>query len=181
MRRAWQSGYARGSHLATHKAAEIGHFFFAEGSDVSLFSGLWATHPPLDARIRAVDPQWDGKFYQPPEPVDVARESFVQAGLVRPKPAEIKRLLDLHCVGQNHAKKTLAVALKGSSEDMKNHVFKTMSSRASQMLKEDMEALGPVRSREVATAQQDIVQQARKLEADGKLTLKSSGDDAYVV
>ena len=78
-------------------------------------------------------------------------------------------------------KKVLALALKGSSEDMKNHVFKTMSSRASQMLKEDMEALGPVRSREVATAQQDIVQQARKLEADGKLTLKSFGDDAYVV
>lgn len=78
-------------------------------------------------------------------------------------------------------KKSLAVALKGSSEDMKNHVFKTMSSRASQMLKEDMEALGPVRSREVATAQQDIVQQARKLEADGKLTLRTGGDDAYVV
>lgn len=78
-------------------------------------------------------------------------------------------------------KKTLAVALKGSSEDMKNHIFKTMSSRASQMLKEDMEALGPVRSREVTAAQQDIVQQARKLEAEGKLTLKSYGDDAYVV
>jgi flagellar motor switch protein FliG len=56
-----------------------------------------------------------------------------------------------------------------------------MSSRASQMLKEDMEALGPVRSKEVTTAQQEIVQQARKLEAEGKLTLKSFGDDAYVV
>lgn len=78
-------------------------------------------------------------------------------------------------------KKTLAMALKGSSEDMKNHVFKTMSSRASQMLKEDMEALGPVRSRDVTAAQQEIVQQARKLEAEGKLTLKSFGDDAYVV
>jgi flagellar motor switch protein FliG len=78
-------------------------------------------------------------------------------------------------------KKTLALALKGSSEDMKNHIFKTMSSRASQMLKEDMEALGPVRSREVTTAQQDIVQQARKLEGEGKLTLKSFGDDTYVV
>jgi len=78
-------------------------------------------------------------------------------------------------------KKTLAVALKGGSEDMKNHVFKTMSSRASQMLIEDMEALGPVRSREVHTAQQEIVEEARKLEAAGKLTLKSFGDDAYVV
>jgi len=78
-------------------------------------------------------------------------------------------------------KKTLALALKGSSEDMKNHIFKTMSSRASQMLREDMEALGPVRSREVTAAQQEVVQQARKLEAEGKLTLKSFGDDAYVV
>jgi flagellar motor switch protein FliG len=78
-------------------------------------------------------------------------------------------------------KKTLALALKGSSGDMQNHIFKTMSSRASQMLKEDMEALGPVRSKEVTAAQQEIVQQARKLEAEGKLTLKSFGDDAYVV
>lgn len=78
-------------------------------------------------------------------------------------------------------KKTLALALKGSSEDMKNHIFKTMSSRAAQMLREDMEALGPVRTREVTAAQQEIVQQARKLESEGKLTLKSFGDDAYVV
>jgi len=78
-------------------------------------------------------------------------------------------------------KKTLALALKGGSEEMRNHFFKTMSSRAAQMLKEDMEALGPVRAKQVTQAQQDIVQQARKLEADGKLTLKSFGDDAYVV
>ena len=78
-------------------------------------------------------------------------------------------------------KKSLALALKGASEEMKNHLFKTMSSRAVQMLKEDMEAVGPVRARQVAQAQQEVVQQARKLEADGKLTLKSLGDDAYVV
>jgi len=78
-------------------------------------------------------------------------------------------------------KKTLGLALKGSSEEIRNHFFKTMSSRAAQMLSEDMEALGPVRARQVTQAQQEIVQQARKLEADGKLTLKSFGDDAYVV
>jgi len=86
-------GYALGSTLATHKAAEIGHFFFAEGAASALFGGLWATHPPLDARIRAIDPQWDGKFYQPPEPVDVEHESFVQAGLARPKPDTAARLV----------------------------------------------------------------------------------------
>jgi flagellar motor switch protein FliG len=81
----------------------------------------------------------------------------------------------------NLDKKTLSLALKGASEEMKNHIFKTMSSRAVQMMKEDMEALGPVRARQVTQAQQEVVQHARTLEADGKLTLKSFGDDAYVV
>ena len=78
-------------------------------------------------------------------------------------------------------KRTLATALKGASEDLKNHFYKSMSSRAVEMLKEDIEALGPVRSSQVRQAQQEIVNLARKLEADGKITLKSSGDDAYVV
>ena len=86
-------GYALGSDLATHKAAEIGHFFFAEGSAVTLFSGLWATHPPLELRIRAIDPQWDGKFFQPPEVVDVKKESFHSVGYGAPpiQPAEALR------------------------------------------------------------------------------------------
>ena len=73
-------GYAIGSKLDTHKTAEIGHFFFAEGSDHLLFEGLWATHPPIDVRIRAIDPQWDGKFFAPPTVVDVQSESFQSVG-----------------------------------------------------------------------------------------------------
>jgi flagellar motor switch protein FliG len=78
-------------------------------------------------------------------------------------------------------KKTLATALKGASEDLKNHFYKSMSSRAVEMLKEDVEAMGPIRSRQVHQAQQEIVNLARKLEADGKIALKSYGEDAYVV
>jgi len=78
-------------------------------------------------------------------------------------------------------KKSLAIALKGASEDLKNHFYKSMSSRAAEMLKEDIEALGPMRSSQVRQAQQEIVNLARKLEADGKIALKSSGEDAYVV
>jgi Zn-dependent protease with chaperone function len=73
-------GYALGSSLATHKATEIGHFFFAEGSATTLFSGLWTTHPPLDLRIRAIDPQWDGKYFDPATVVDVRHESFHSVG-----------------------------------------------------------------------------------------------------
>jgi flagellar motor switch protein FliG len=78
-------------------------------------------------------------------------------------------------------KKALATALKGAPEDLKNHIFKTMSSRAVEMLKEDMEALGPVRSQAVTGAQQEIVQAARTLEAQGKLVLNNDQQDAYVV
>jgi flagellar motor switch protein FliG len=77
-------------------------------------------------------------------------------------------------------KKTLATALRGASEELKNYIFKSMSSRAVEMLKEDMEVLGPVKSRDVQKAQIEAVAVARKLEAEGKITLTQEGDDEYV-
>jgi len=77
-------------------------------------------------------------------------------------------------------KKTLATALRGASEELKNYIFKSMSSRAVEMLKEDMDVLGPVKSREIQKAQLEAVAVARKLEAEGKLTLSPEGDDEYV-
>jgi flagellar motor switch protein FliG len=81
----------------------------------------------------------------------------------------------------NLDKKTLALALKGASEELRSHIFRSMSSRAVEMLKEDMDALGPVRTRDVGKAQQEAVAVARKLEMEGKITLKPEGDDEYVV
>jgi flagellar motor switch protein FliG len=78
-------------------------------------------------------------------------------------------------------KKTLTVALKGASEDLRNHFYRTMSTRAVEMMKEDSEVMGPVRAREVAKAQTEIVAVARKLESEGKLVLKSEGEDEYVL
>ncbi|HUI85515.1 MAG TPA: flagellar motor switch protein FliG [Candidatus Binatia bacterium] len=78
-------------------------------------------------------------------------------------------------------KKTLATALRGASEELKTYIFKSMSSRAVEMLKEDMEVLGPVKSREVHKAQLEAVAVARKLEAEGKISLtQGEGDDEYV-
>lgn len=73
-------GYALGSRLLDNRSAEIGHFFFAQ-SFRSSFGGLWATHPPLPERIRAIEPTWDGELFEPPELVAVERESFASAGL----------------------------------------------------------------------------------------------------
>jgi hypothetical protein len=75
-------GYALGSSITAQHAVEIRHFFFAQGFRSS-FNGLFATHPPLVERIRAVDPSFDGKFFVPETVVDVRRESFQTAGFTR--------------------------------------------------------------------------------------------------
>jgi flagellar motor switch protein FliG len=78
-------------------------------------------------------------------------------------------------------KRQLAMALRGANEELRAQIFKAMSSRAVEMLKEDMEVLGPVRSREVAHAQQEILSLARRLEAEGKVVLKlETGDEMMV-
>jgi flagellar motor switch protein FliG len=75
-------------------------------------------------------------------------------------------------------KRQLAMALRGANDELRAQIFKAMSSRAVEMLKEDMEVLGPVRSREVAQAQQEILNLARRLEAEGKVILKlETGDE----
>jgi len=50
-----------------------------------------------------------------------------------------------------------------------------------EMLKDDMEALGPVRAQVVTTAQQEIVAAARRLEADGKISLQNNGEESFIV
>ncbi|MHB1021416.1 MAG: flagellar motor switch protein FliG [Acidobacteriaceae bacterium] len=78
-------------------------------------------------------------------------------------------------------KRTLALALKGAKEDLKAHLFKAMSSRAIEMLKEDMDVMGPVRMREVAAAQQEMLQLARRLESEGKIILKVESDNDFAI
>ena len=78
-------------------------------------------------------------------------------------------------------RKVLVVALKGCAVRVKEHFTSVMSARAAESLNEDMDALGPVRIREVEEAQQAIIEMARKLEAEGQLSLKPSSGDQYVV
>ena len=78
-------------------------------------------------------------------------------------------------------KKTLALALRGASEELKNMIFKSMSTRAVEMLKEDVEVLGVVRALDVSAAQRSIVEVARKLESEGKIMLTAEAADEYIV
>ena len=74
-------------------------------------------------------------------------------------------------------KKVLALALKGAQDNVKAHLFQAMSSRAVEMMKDDMEAMGPVRSKDVTAAKQELLALARTMENEGKIILKLEADD----
>lgn len=74
----------------------------------------------------------------------------------------------------------LTLALKTASDEMKEKIFANMSSRAADMIRDDLEVMGPVRLSEVESMQQAIVKIAMKLQEDGKLILGSGGGDELV-
>jgi len=77
-------------------------------------------------------------------------------------------------------RKVLTIALKGTSEGLKNHFMTSMSQRGAEMLKEDMEAAGPVRIKDVEAAQKEVIAKVKELQAEGVVSLKG-GTDQYVV
>src|SRR5690554_6604303 len=75
----------------------------------------------------------------------------------------------------------IALALKTPSEDVTEKIFRNMSKRAAQMLKEDMDYMGPVRLREVEDAQQRIVNVIRQLEDSGEIIIARGGEGEVIV
>jgi flagellar motor switch protein FliG len=78
-------------------------------------------------------------------------------------------------------RRQLTIALKGSSDELRKHLLQGMSQRGASMLLEDMEALGPVKIREVEAAQQMMIALLRQLEQEGVVSLKGGGDEQYIV
>ena len=78
-------------------------------------------------------------------------------------------------------KDQLAIALKGASDEIKDLFFKNMSERASKMMIEDMEAMGPVRVKEVDEAQSNVVNAAKKLAYSGEIVIAGGGEDDELV
>ena len=75
---------------------------------------------------------------------------------------------------------SLIVALKGTTEPLREKVFKNMSSRAAEMLREDLESKGPVRISEVEAEQKEILKIVRRLAEEGQITMGGGGDDSFV-
>ncbi len=109
---------------------------------------------------------------EPELALNIRNLMFTFEDLVTVPPATIREIVS------GVDKRQLALALRGANDELRAQIFKAMSSRAVEMLKEDMEVLGPVRSREVAQAQQEILNLARRLETEGKVVLKlETGDE----
>src|SRR5579872_87719 len=91
--------------------------------------------------------------------------------------------LDLNAMKEVVAKvdrKLLTVALKGTSEPLMNHFLQCMSQRGGEMLREDMEATGPLKIRDVEAAQKQVLAVIHQLESEGTVSLRGGGGDQYV-
>jgi len=74
----------------------------------------------------------------------------------------------------------LALAMKGGSEELNEKIFKNMSSRASELLRDDLETMGPVRLKDVEGAQKEVVAVTRKLAEEGTIMLGGAGGDDFL-
>lgn len=77
-------------------------------------------------------------------------------------------------------RKILTIALKGTSDALRDHFLKAMSARGAEMLREDMDSMGPIKLKEVEAAQQQIIGTVRLLESEGVISLTESSGDKYV-
>ena len=75
---------------------------------------------------------------------------------------------------------SLVLALKGAAPDLRDKILRNMSSRAAEMLKEDLESRGTVRLSEVEAEQKEILKIVRRLADEGQIVLGGSGDDSFV-
>lgn len=111
-----------------------------------------------------------------PELAENVRElMFVFEDLIQIDDRGIQRML------REVETKDLALALKGANEQVQEKIFKNMSERAGGMLKDDMEYMGPVRSRDVQEMQTKIVGIIRALEATGEIIISRGGDDDLIM
>ncbi|SFH50366.1 flagellar motor switch protein FliG [Tindallia magadiensis] len=106
---------------------------------------------------------------------EIRKRMFVFEDIINLDSASIQRFI------REIDNNDMAVALKGATEELANVFFGNMSKRMAEMIKEDMEFMGPIRLRDVEEAQQKIVNVIRKLEETGELIIARGGGDDIIV
>lgn len=106
---------------------------------------------------------------------EIKKLMFVFEDLVTLDDRSVQRIL------RDVENQDLVLALKGASQEVANKIFNNMSKRASDMLREDIQFLGPVRLRDVEESQQRIVNVIRRLEDSGEIVIARGGGDEIIV
>jgi len=115
----------------------------------------------------------------------IENEDSELAGMIRQKMFLFEDLMqiddrDFRYILQNVNNEVLTKALRTATEEVKEKVFSNLSQRASEMLKEDIEVMGPIKLSEVEEAQQEMIKAAKKLETEGKIVLTKGKEDVFV-
>lgn len=106
---------------------------------------------------------------------EVRKRMFVFEDIVKLHDSAIQRVL------REVDTKDLAKAMRGASEEVNERIYKNMSKRAAEMLREEIQYMGPVRLRDVEEAQQRIVQIIRRLDEAGEIIIARGGEDAILI
>jgi len=114
------------------------------------------------------------KSYDPDMAQTIMDEMFVFENILEIEDRGIQLLL------REVQSDSLIIALKGASEEMREKIFKNMSQRAAEMMREDLESKGPVRLSEVEAQQKEILMIIRRLADEGQITLGAKGEEQYV-
>lgn len=146
-------------------------------SDMATIGGVQSLVEILNSVDRGTEKQIIEELdRETPELAEKIRESmFVFEDVLTLDNSAVQRIL------REVDMKDLAFALKGSSEEVANLIYKNLSKRAAQTLKEDIDFLGPVRLVDVEKAQQAIVAVIRRLDDAGEIIISRGGDDALIV
>ncbi|MDR3013189.1 MAG: flagellar motor switch protein FliG [Chitinispirillales bacterium] len=147
------------------------------GGDVSEIGGVKAVAEILNNVDRSTEKNIMGNLERenPELATEIKKLMFVFEDTMLLDDRSMQRLL------KEVDTKELAMALKGASEELQEKFFRNMSSRASEMIRDDMQFMGPVRLKDVEEVQQRIVDAIRRLEEDGEIIISGRGGDDNVV
>jgi len=127
--------------------------------------------------LNIVDKEAEQKIFEELDEKDPALSQEIQESMF-----VFENLVDLddrgiQALNREITSDVLLIALKGAEPELQDKIFRNMSKRAAELLRDDLEAKGPVRITEVEEAQKQIVATARKLADDGTIMIGSGGDD----
>ena len=161
---------------------EVGHLLRDQVKGLARETGKSAGGPKVVAELmKHADKTTEGRIFEELEQRDAELAGSIRAMLFTFEDCLQFDNRSMQTLLKEVAREDLLLALKTASPALSEKIFANVSSRAAEILKEDLSSSGPARLKDVEAAQQRIVAAVRDLEADGKLVIAGSGSDDVLV